>query len=336
MSTRTYEHPHPFQLESGAVLPGFRLAYTTLGQPEPDGSNTVWIFHALTGSANVRDWWPGLVGAGRLFDPARHYIVCANMPGSCYGSTGPLDVDPASRESWYHDFPFFTPRDMARAFIPLRKHLGIEHIAVGIGGSMGGQHLLEWAVEEPTLFGRIIPIATNACHSAWGRAFNASQRMCIEADPSWKERHPAAGLEGMKVARSLALLSYRHYQTYSIKQADDPEKIEEFRSESYQRYQGEKLAARFNAFSYHTLSKGMDAHHLGRKRGSIKDVLATIQAKTLAIGIDTDILYPPEEQEWIAAHVPGGKFELIKSTYGHDAFLIENEQLVEVISPFLS
>lgn len=336
MAPQIYEHNKPFLLESGAILPGFRLAYTTLGQPDPDGRNTVWIFHALTGSANVLDWWPGLVGEGKLFDPARYYIVCANMPGSCYGSTGPLDIQPATGEPWYHEFPFFTPRDMARAFIPLRKHLGIERIAVGIGGSMGGQHLLEWTVEEPALFERIIPIATNACHSPWGRAFNASQRLCIEADPSWQERHPSAGLQGMKVARSLALLSYRHYQTYAMKQADDPEKLEGFRSESYQRYQGEKLAARFNAFSYYALSKGMDAHHLGRHRGSLKEVLATIQANTLAIGIDTDLLYPLEEQAFIAKNVSGGKFETIKSNYGHDAFLIEYKQLVDIILPFLN
>jgi homoserine O-acetyltransferase len=335
MVTGTYEHDRPFILESGARLPGYRLAYSTLGRRDPDGGNTVWVFHALTGSANVTDWWAGLVGEGRLFDPARHYIVCANMPGSCYGSTGPLDTRPATGEPWYHDFPFFTPRDMARAFIALRRHLGIDRIALGIGGSMGGQHLLEWAVEEPDLFDRIIPIATNASHSAWGRAFNASQRLCIEADPSWPERHPAAGREGMKVARSVALLSYRHYRTYASRQVDEPERLEGFRSESYQRYQGEKLAARFNAFSYHALSKGMDAHHLGRGRGPLEAVLAGIRARTLAIGIDTDLLFPPEEQAFLARHVPGARFALLESDYGHDAFLVEYARMEAVIRPFL-
>ncbi|NDC77767.1 MAG: alpha/beta fold hydrolase, partial [Chitinophagia bacterium] len=188
---------------------------------------------------------------------------------------------------------------------------------------------------EPERFERIIPIATNACHSAWGRAFNASQRMCIEADPTWTESRPDAGLAGMKVARSLALLSYRHYRTYEAKQPDDAEKIEGFRSESYQRYQGEKLAARFNAFSYHALSKGMDAHHLERRRGPLEQVLAGIRARTLSIGIDTDVLFPKEEQAFLAKQIPGARFALLESDYGHDAFLVEYEKMEDIIRPFL-
>jgi homoserine O-acetyltransferase/O-succinyltransferase len=335
MQVKTFEHGRPFNLESGTIIPGFRLAYTTAGQLSEAKDNVVWIFHALTGSSDPLDWWSGLVGTGKIIDPARHFIVCVNMPGSCYGSTGPLDYNPRTGEPWYHEFPFFTPRDMARAYHYLRLHLGIERIWLGMGGSMGGQQLLEWATEEPHLFEKIIPMATNAFHSAWGKAFNASQRMCIEADPTWKERHPQAGMEGMKVARSIALLSYRHYRTYAATQQDDPERLEHYRAESYQRYQGEKLAARFNAFSYHALTKGMDAHHLGRSRGSIHEALASIRAKTLVIGIDTDVLYPPEEQEYIARQIPGGQFALLHSHYGHDAFLVEYEKLGEMIGPFL-
>ncbi len=335
MQVKTFEHGRPFNLESGTIIPGFRLAYTTAGQLSEAKDNVVWIFHALTGSSDPLDWWSGLVGTGKIIDPARHFIVCVNMPGSCYGSTGPLDYNPRTGEPWYHEFPFFTPRDMARAYHYLRLHLGIERIWLGMGGSMGGQQLLEWATEEPHLFEKIIPMATNAFHSAWGKAFNAAQRMCIEADPTWKERHPQAGMEGMKVARSIALLSYRHYRTYAATQQDDPERLEHYRAESYQRYQGDKLAARFNAFSYHALTKGMDAHHLGRSRGSIHEALASIRAKTLVIGIDTDVLYPPEEQEYIARQIPGGQFALLRSHYGHDAFLVEYEKLTEMIRPFL-
>ena len=335
MQVKTFERGRPFNLESGAVIPGFRLAYTTAGQLSEAKDNVVWIFHALTGNSDPFDWWSGLVGTGKIIDPTRHFIVCANMPGSCYGSTGPLDYNPRTGAPWYHEFPFFTPRDMARAYHYLRLHLGIDRIWLGMGGSMGGQQLLEWATEEPHLFERIIPMATNAFHSSWGKAFNASQRMCIEADPTWKERHPQAGMEGMKVARSIALLSYRHYRTYAATQQDDPERLEHYRAESYQRYQGEKLAARFNAFSYHALTKGMDAHHLGRSRGSIHEALASIRAKALVIGIDTDVLYPPEEQEYIARQIPGGQFALLHSHYGHDAFLVEYEKLEEMIRPFL-
>ena len=336
MQAKTFEHGRPFNLESGTVIPGFRLAYTTAGELNEAKDNVVWIFHALTGNSDPFDWWSGLVGTAKIIDPARYFIVCVNMPGSCYGSTGPLDYNPRTGEPWYHEFPFFTPRDMARAYHYLRLHLGIERIWLGMGGSMGGQQLLEWATEEPHLFEKIIPMATNAFHSAWGKAFNASQRMCIEADPTWKERHPQAGMEGMKVARSIALLSYRHYRTYAATQQDDPERLEHYRAESYQRYQGEKLAARFNAFSYHALTKGMDAHHLGRSRGSIHEALASIRAKTLVIGIDTDVLYPPEEQEYIARQIPGGQFALLHSHYGHDAFLVEYEKLEEMIRPFLT
>lgn len=336
MQAKTFEHGRPFNLESGTIIPGFRLAYTTAGQLNEAKDNVVWIFHALTGNSDPLDWWSGLVGTGKIIDPARHFIVCVNMPGSCYGSTGPLDYNPRTGEPWFHEFPFFTPRDMARAYHYLRLHLGIEHIWLGMGGSMGGQQLLEWATEEPDLFEKIIPMATNAFHSAWGKAFNASQRMCIESDPTWKERHPQAGMEGMKVARSIALLSYRHYRTYAATQQDDPERLEHYRAESYQRYQGDKLAARFNAFSYHALTKGMDAHHLGRSRGSIHEALASIRAKTLVIGINTDVLYPPEEQEYIARQIPGGQFALLHSHYGHDAFLVEYEKLEEMIRPFLT
>ena len=336
MQAKTFEHGRPFNLESGTIIPGFRLAYTTAGQLNEAKDNVVWIFHALTGNSDPLDWWSGLVGTGKIIDPARHFIVCVNMPGSCYGSTGPLDYNPRTGEPWYHEFPFFTPRDMARAYHYLRLHLGIERIWLGMGGSMGGQQLLEWATEEPHLFEKIIPMATNAFHSAWGKAFNASQRMCIESDPTWKERHPQAGMEGMKVARSIALLSYRHYRTYAATQQDDPERLEHYRAESYQRYQGDKLAARFNAFSYHALTKGMDAHHLGRSRGSIHEALASIRAKTLVIGINTDVLYPPEEQEYIARQIPGGQFALLHSHYGHDAFLVEYEKLEEMIRPFLT
>jgi homoserine O-acetyltransferase len=245
----TYHYPGQFTLESGKTLTGLKLAYTTLGGLDADKSNVVWIFHAMTANSDPAEWWPGIVGEGKLFDPAHHFIVCVNMPGSCYGSTGPLDLAPENGEPYFHAFPFFTSADMALAYDALRQSLGINKIFVGIGGSMGGQQLLAWAAMAPDLFEYMVPIAANALHSPWGKAFNASQRMCIEVDPSWKEKRPDAGIEGMKIARSIALISYRHYDTYGKTQQDDRNQLEAFRSESYQRYQGEKLAKRFNAFS---------------------------------------------------------------------------------------
>jgi homoserine O-acetyltransferase len=225
---------------------------------------------------------------------------------------------------------------MIRSYQPLRDFLGIRKIKIGIGGSMGGQQLLEWAIEEPKLFENIFPIATNARHSAWGIAFNASQRMSIEADCTWKEKNENAGIQGMKAARSIALISYRHYETYHTSQSEHQiDKLEDYKSESYQKYQGEKLARRFNAFSYYFLSKSMDANNVGRGRGSIEKALRMITAKTLVIGIYSDILFPLSEQQCIAENVAGAQFAAVHSLYGHDGFLLEYEQIQQLIEKFL-
>ena len=214
-----FQYRQPFKLESGISIPGYHLGYTTFGELNAAKDNAVWVFHALTANSNPVEWWDGLVGNGKLFNPNQHFIVCVNMPGSCYGSINPLDIDYTTNEPFFHGFPLFTTRDMARAYKPLKDYLGIDKIFVGLGGSMGGQQLLEWAVEEPELFNHIIPIATNAFHSPWAIAFNSSQRMCIEADSTWKNKNAEAGIIGMKVARSVALLSYRNYETYLFAQS---------------------------------------------------------------------------------------------------------------------
>jgi homoserine O-acetyltransferase/O-succinyltransferase len=331
-----FKYHHHFTLESGKSLPGYHLAYTTHGTLNETKDNAVWVFHALTANSDPAEWWPGLVGDGRLFSPDKYFIVCVNMPGSCYGSIGPLDTDTNSNKKYYHRFPFFTTRDMIRAYQPLKEFLGIEKIHIGIGGSMGGQQLLEWAIEEPELFEYIFPLATNAQHSAWGIAFNASQRWSIVADPSWKEENENAGIEGMKVARSIALISYRHYDTYKQGQVETSnEMIDNFKSESYQHYQGEKLAKRFNAFSYYFLSKGMDAHNVGRERNGIEEALGKIKAKALVVGIESDILFPLEEQQRLARYIPHATYKAIHSPYGHDGFLLEFEQIENAIKEFL-
>jgi homoserine O-acetyltransferase len=336
LSPKTFTSPDPFELESGLVIPGYHLGYHTIGELNDDKSNVVWIFHALTANSNPVDWWPGLVGSGHLIDPERFFIVCVNMPGSCYGSLGPLSDDPVSGELYLHNFPFFTTRDMIRAYQPLKEFLGIRKIKIGMGGSMGGQQLLEWAIEEPDLFEHIVPIATNAFHSPWARAFNASQRHCIELDPTWKQNTPDAGMNGMKVARGLALLSYRNQETYNFYQADtDLNSIGPYRSESYQSYQGEKLAARFNAFSYYFLSQSMDSHQVGRNRPGISAALKRIRAKTHIIGIRSDLLFTEKEQVFLAENIPGASFNMIPSTYGHDGFLLEYDAISNIVLDFL-
>ncbi len=343
LSYKLFKYNSEFLLESGKALPALHLAYTTQGILNDDKDNVVWVFHALTANSDASEWWYGLVGEEKLFDPNEYFVICVNMPGSCYGSIGPLDKNPTTGEKFYHDFPWFTTRDMVRAYKLLCDHLGIDKINIGIGGSMGGQQLLEWAIEEPDRFEYIIPIATNAKHSPWGIAFNASQRMCIENDFSWKEKNESAGINGMKIARSLALISYRHYETYTNAQQGFTKETEEknidekvFKAESYQRYQGEKLAKRFNAFSYYFLSKGMDAHDISRNRKSLEMALQSIGAKTLVVSISSDLLFPAKEQEFLAKHIPDAELTVIDSLFGHDGFLLEYERISKVIKYFLN
>jgi homoserine O-acetyltransferase/O-succinyltransferase len=336
MSLNKFIAEQPFQTESGEVLPRLEIAYHTYGQRNADDSNIIWVCHALTANSDVMDWWKGLFGEGRLLDPQKYFIICANNLGSCYGTSGPLSLDPDTGKPFYHHFPDITIRDMVKAHDILREHLGIKNIHLLIGGSQGGQQALEWSVEKPELFEKLIIIATNARHSAWGIAFNESQRMAIAADPTWIKNEPHAGLEGMKVARSIALLSYRNYHTYDLSQSSqDPSLLEDYPAASYQRYQGDKLAKRFNAFTYWKLSKAMDSHHLGRHRTSIEKSLSVITAETLVISISSDLLFPPEEQKLLARHIPGAIWKSIDSVYGHDGFLTETGALSDIIRSFL-
>lgn len=336
MEQKVYYYYQPFSLESGATLTNLHLAYTTYGKMNLNRNNVVWIFHALTANSNPHEWWPDMIGDGKIFDPNKDFIICVNMPGSCYGSISPLDINPETNTPYYHQFPFFTIRDMVNAYRLLQMDLGIEKIKIGIGGSTGGQQLMEWAVLDCDLFEYIFPIATNAVHSPWGKAFNASQRLAIEADSTWKNEIIDAGKKGMEVARTIALLSYRTDTAYNNTQYEkNDELIEGFRSESYQRYQGEKLSARFNAFSYYTLTKSMDSHNIGRGRGGTAHALSTIKAKTLALSMEGDILFPPYEQEFIASNIPNAHVKLILSDFGHDGFLLEFEQLTNTIKAFL-
>lgn len=337
MQEHTFNYNQELKLESGESLPSFKLAYNTFGKLNKDKSNVVWVCHALTGYADVSDWWTGLFGEGSVFNPEEHFVICANMLGSCYGSTGPLSINPTTGKPYYHTFPLLTNRDIINSFDLLREHLEIDKIEVLIGGSMGGQQALEWVVKKPQLVHNLIVTATNARHSPWGIAFNETQRMAIANDVTWKENHPKAGLEGMKTARAIAMLSYRHYTTYEKSQTDaNLDKLSNYKATTYQQYQGEKLADRFDAFSYWTLSSAMDTQSLGRGRISAENALQTIQAKTLVIGIDSDILFPLNEQKFIAEHIPDSEFVKISSDYGHDGFLVETKSIAKQISFFLS
>ncbi|HEY0274267.1 MAG TPA: homoserine O-acetyltransferase, partial [Chitinophaga sp.] len=292
-------HSHaPFILESGETLPDLRIAYHTYGTLNAARNNVVWICHALTANSDVAGWWPGLVGPGGAIDPGRHFIVCANILGSCYGSSGPLSVNPATGQPWYHRFPAVTIRDMVKAHILLRQHLGIETIALLAGGSMGGYQVLEWALAETSRIEKLFLLCTGAAESAWGIAIHTAQRLAIAADDSWQQNNAHAGAKGLKAARAIGMLTYRNYQTFVRTQTDpDKEKTDHFRASSYIEYQGEKLVKRFNAQSYWLLSKAMDSHNIARGRqASAAALLATLPQPTLLLGITSDILCPPEEQ----------------------------------------
>lgn len=334
--TQVFIYQDELKLESGKSIKSFPLAYTTIGSMSAQKNNVVWIFQAMTANSNPLEWWPGMVGEGKFFDPAKYFIVCVNTPGSCYGSVGPLNIDPITKKPYYRHFPFFSPLDMVRAYDKLRIDLGIEKIFLGIGSSLGGQQLISWAASSPELFEYIVPISTNAFQSPWGKAFNASQRMCIEADPTWYEEKPDGGIQGMKVARAVALISYRSYETYEKTQQDPKESVENFKSESYQKYQGEKLSKRFNAYSYYMLSKSLDSHHLGRGFFEAEELLQRIKSKCLVIGISSDLLFPVGEQKFIAAHIPGAKLEIIESMYGHDGFLLEDRIITTLLENFIA
>jgi homoserine O-acetyltransferase/O-succinyltransferase len=335
MTSGLFHYQQKFELESGGYLPGFQLKYSTAGTLNKDRSNVVWINHALTGNSDVLDWWKGLFDSGRVFDLKNNFVVCANALGGCYGSTGPLAINPETGKTFYHSFPLITHRDIVRSFDLLREHLGLPTIHTLIGGSLGGQQVLEWALMKPDIIKHIVPIACNAWHSPWGIAFNEAQRMAITADVTWKEDSVRAGIDGMKAARAIAMISYRTYSIYEKAQSEKAkDKLDDFRASSYQRYQGDKLANRFNAFTYWAYSKAMDSHHVARGRTSAEAVLNQIKAKTLVVGIESDILFPLLEQQYLADKIPGAQLAVVQSDYGHDGFLVEFEQMNEALKKF--
>jgi homoserine O-acetyltransferase/O-succinyltransferase len=337
MTQGLFHHQGKFELESGGYLPGFQLKYSTAGTLNKDRSNVVWVTHALTGSSDVLDWWKVLFDVGGVFDLRKNFVVCANALGGCYGSTGALSINPETGKTFYHSFPLLTHRDVVRSFDLLREHLGFPTIHTLIGGSLGGQQVLEWALLKPDVIGHIVPIACNAWHSPWGIAFNEAQRMAIAADSTWKEDSARAGVEGMKAARAIAMISYRTHTIYNSTQTEKSnEKADDFRASSYQRYQGDKLASRFNAFTYWTFSKAMDNHNIARGRASADVVLKQIRAKTLVVGIESDVLFPFPEQQWLAAKIPEAQLAVLKSDYGHDGFLVEFEQLNSILKEFIN
>jgi len=336
MNTQTFKYTQPFELESGHQLRELEIGFHTYGRLNKNRDNVVWVCHALTANSDVLDWWKGLFGKENFFNPDEQFIVCANILGSAYGTTSPLSINPITGQPYYLSFPQITVRDMVKAHQLLANHLEISKIDVLIGGSLGGQQAVEWAITEPDFIKNLVLIASNARHSPWGIAFNESQRLAINADRTFYAGAPDGGKKGLKAARSIALLSYRSYKAYNISQQEEQDNLtDNYRASSYQNYQGEKLVNRFNAYSYWYLTKSMDSHNVGRSRKGVEKALSLIKARTLVIGIKSDVLFPIEEQQYLSRHIPQSVFAEFESFYGHDGFLIETEALTNIIKSFL-
>ncbi|MBD5271528.1 MAG: homoserine O-acetyltransferase [Bacteroides sp.] len=331
----TYHHHEPFELEPGEVLPELTIAYHTYGTVNERRDNIVWVCHALTANSDVPDWWPHTVEEGKFLDPGKYFIICANILGSPYGTTSPLHVNPSTGEPYYGDFPAYTIRDMVNAHRVLADALGIDKIHTLVGCSVGGFQAVEWAVMEPERFERLSLMATDAVATPWTIAIDESQRMCIEADASWGERRADAAQSGLAAARAIGLLSYRGPSGYNLTQRDKEEYPAPRRAVSYQRYQGEKLVRRFDAYSYHSILDSFDTHDVGRGRGGMEKALSAIKARTLVIGLTTDIVFPPDDMKILASRIPGARYEEIHSPFGHDGFLVEHEQLNALMRPFM-
>jgi homoserine O-acetyltransferase len=359
---RLFNSNDPLHLENGKSLDQITVAYETHGKLNSDASNAILICHALTGEAHVageavycdevlqaapllqamkpnhEGWWDGVIGPGRVFDSNRFFIICSNILGSCYGTSGPTSINPNTNIPYKTDFPQITVRDMVKVQHALLKKLGVQQITLITGGSLGGMQVLEWAIMYPDMVNSIVPIATAAQHSAWCIGINHLARKAIINDPLWNNGdYQSQPINGLALARKIGMVSYRSdtifNKRFARERVGNPSNM--FQVESYLNYQGEKLVKRFDANCYLYLTHAMDNHDLSRGRGSLEAVLASIKSITLCIGIDSDILYPAHEQKSIAEFIPNSRYAEIKSAYGHDAFLIEFDQLNDIIAPFL-
>ena len=329
-----YHHPQPFKLELGGELPELTIAYHTFGALNEERDNVVWVCHALTANSDVADWWPHTVEEGRFLDPERNFVICANILGSHYGTTGPLTPDPVSGRPLYGDFPRLTIGDMARAHALLADALGIGRVDMLVGSSVGGFQAIEWAAQDPDRFGCLLLIATDAKASPWSIAIDETQRMAILADKTFGQPRADAAMAGLAAARAIAMLSYRGPEGYNQTQQDRPEAgvLDPHRACTYQRHQGDKLCRRYNVYSYMTILDAFDTHDIGRGRGGVDNALATLHMPTVVVGISTDIIFTPAEMRSLASRMPAARYFQIDSPMGHDGFLVEHHQLNRIIT----
>ena len=352
---KLFSEKSPFVFENGAILPEITVAYETYGKLNAAGDNAVLVIHALTGSAHAAywnspdekdpGWWHNFIGDECPLDPKDYFIICPNLLSSCYGTSGPSSINPASGHRFGLDFPATTTRDMVNVQRALLKHLKIEHLFAVVGGSLGAMQVWQWMVQYPNFMDKALPIAGSAKGSPWMIALNEVARTAIYNDPAWPEGVPTQGLH---TARMLGMITYRTHEQYSRRFART--RVDEtpaqtvnfdnfFQVESYLHYQGDKLVKRFDAHSYVYLTKAMDFHDISRGFPSWSAALERIQARTLVLGISSDILYYPDELRQTVAELQqigkNIKYDEIQSIYGHDAFLIEYDKLNPIVTDFL-
>jgi homoserine O-acetyltransferase len=323
--------------ESGHTFSSVDIAWKSWGTINEKRDNVILICHALTGHASADEWFGGLFDQDGILDPEEHFILCVNVPGSCYGSTGPTSINPNTGAPWQADFPPITIRDIVTFHQLLFDEWNIQGIELVLGGSMGGMIALEFALMDDRVRSAALFVMGKA-HSPWAIGISEAQRMAIRADQKWKHGYydtqdpPTKGIEA---ARAMAMITYRTPQNYEEKfsRRVHPDK-QIYQVESYLQYQGKKLADRFDANTYIILSQAMDSHDVSRDRGTFKEVLGNLKIPVLVVGFDSDQLYPIHEQRELGDLLPNSTLAELSSPYGHDAFLIEFKQLNAQLKPF--
>ncbi len=333
MATGRLQHvlPAPVIVESGAVLPRVTVAYQTWGTLAPGGDNAVLVCHALTGSADVSDWWGALIGPEGALDPSRDFVVCSNVLGSCYGTTGPGAPEWDAVFGAHPEAPAVTVRDVVHVQRQLLDALGVRRLRLVIGGSMGGMQALEWALLYPDLVETIAVLAAPAVHAPWAVALAETQRQAIFADAEWPHGRAARGLA---TARMMGMISYRSAKAFEARFAAGRDDAAQPTVTRWLHRHGERLVGRFDARAYVTLTHVLDSHDVGRGRGGVAAALARLEQPALVVGIDTDMLYLPDEMRALAEGLPNGELCWLTSPHGHDAFLIEQDRVLRAVREF--
>ncbi|WP_404710525.1 homoserine O-acetyltransferase [Sphingomonas sp. MMS24-J13] len=353
--------PGPFALDGGSTLARVEIAYETYGHLNADGSNAILICHALTGDQHVASahpitgkpgWWTRMVGAGKPIDPARHFIVCANVLGSCMGSSGPGSIDPATGAPYAMHFPVITIRDMVRTQALLLDHLGVRTLEAAIGGSMGGMQVLEWCTTFPDRVRAAVVIASAPRHTAQNIAFHEVGRQAIMADPRWRggdyygtDDPPSAGLAVARMAAHITYLSEAGLHEKFGRRLQNRGQVgfgfdADFQVESYLRHQGISFVDRYDANSYLYITRATDYFDLAEENGGLlANAFKGSRARFCLVSFDTDWLYPTSESRTIvhALNAAGAaaSFVELSSPFGHDAFLLDVPQLNAVVDGFL-